>query len=260
MGRINSFSLSYPAVYEDRCRTEGRPSLIAPDGIYQIGEFFYANDGVLYVNGESHGPYMVAKRYYESTIVVRFAEVKNTHRFEALRWKLLHRIQKLNARRTKLYREIKRIAKGRNGGCVVGPYKDGWRCLSFSNDYYGGFSTESYKVTQDNVLDTMSTAGAEHHLVAQFLILQDTIEAYWLRVSRMENALLWIFRELNPEGKNHYVYRTSVVRYKVNGRDYVVFVGSQGSRSECRTSWPAPGQTFVDLDEARYEPKEATGG
>jgi hypothetical protein len=231
--------------YRDRCRADGKVNIIQPNGVKSIGKLRFI-DGMLYIGRKKHGPYLVQKNFGNSELVVRYAEASNAHRVEALRWKLLLRIQQFGERRAKTISRLKELAVRKR---VVGFYKDRWHRLQFQDE---SISQEILSFDETNVLDAMVTLGRsveEHELVARYLQLADLLEKYLGTVATISNVLQSILQSHNPNKR--FFSRDNAISVTVNGRTYICVRGHYPPDAPDR-GWPSPMIQHIDLDIARY--------
>lgn len=231
--------------YRDRCRADGTVNIIQPNGVKTYNAMRFV-DGMLYIGRKKHGPYLVQKNFGNSELVVRYAEVANAHRVEALRWKLLLHVQQLNERRNDVVARLKKLAV-RNK--VVGLYQGLWHQLRFQD---GSISREIITIDETNVLDAMVELGKtteEHELVAKYLKVTDLGEKYLGTVATISNVLQSILQTHNPNKR--FTARTTTLSVLVNGRTYIVVRGHYPPDSPDR-GWPSPMNIHIDLDGARY--------
>ena len=235
--------------YQKWCDANGRPVLVAPEGILKIGRRKYAKDGFLYQGSKKIGRYMVTCRFGGADVLVQFNEQGNIHRFEALRWRVLERVKLLNERRLEIIQALKALlGNPQNAETViraVGEYEADWRYIDFHLDR-DTFSTGCVDVGSFEILDKIATlvrSDEELRLVDRFFRLDALLSKYWGKVRLFESCLATLFAGVHPD--HQCPWGQPPIEVTVNGRIYLVPSVSR-NMSEI---WPTPMRRSYSLDD-----------
>jgi len=235
-------------IYRAWCEKTGQPVMVQPQGLREVGDHIYCDDGFLYIRQKQIGRYLTLRRYSGLDILLKLTDVDNAKRFEALRWKLLNHIQALNERhgalRDKIYdlrgRGPKR--KAVHAHCMY----EGELCvLEIRDDKYAGRQANGSRVRGYDSLDPLEKmsriprSSEEGTLTAQWFTMRDRIHRYWATSANISACLASVLHDKHPyvkEGRGRGY--DCPVTFEVNGRYYPISATRTMNRD--MDYWPSP--------------------
>jgi len=254
------------ADYQKWCKKAGKPCLAIPQGISQIGNSYYADDGYLYQGKRRPkrvGRYMIIMRFSGEDVLVRFDQRTNIHRFEALRWSVLERVMLLHERLLQILQGLKDLlGDPRETGEVVraiGEVGGVWRYIDLLNHYSGGsVSTGCVDVDELGVLDKLVVlvrSSEEQDLVGRYFAVSTLLDKYWAKVYMLNRCMACLLDDVHPDVRQP--WGKPMVEVVINGRVYCVN-SVHTTIKEATDYWPTPMRERISLDAAdrpvRLEP------
>lgn len=261
-GRANPDFDRYHNVNRHIAGFTGIPMTVAMSGITRWDKFRYEPDGRIYHGRRKKpiGRYIKVERCGGIEVALRPGRLLEISELEALRWRLLLRIQdQLGPELGKRVRKVRRHARSFRGYYGGALYQITCRRAVEGVDQGIEFNPVDNDREKLEPLDRMAadwTPAEDDVMAAYFISMADRVARAWTAVSTVTLVLM---RALDDRVKKEFGEKEygEYVDVGINGRRYIVWVGRGGrfrNVEDLVELWPTPGRRSLEVNSAAADP------